>query len=126
MIDPNFVECINSLLSGGEIPGLYTPEELDGLLLPLKDQSASDGFFGTLFQYFVHRVKTNLHIALIMDPGHKDFLPRCQSNPAVYTRCSIQWWDQWSTEGCAYVPSLFLKQILPESNQYSSFSLPLY
>jgi dynein heavy chain 2 len=36
-IEPQFLEMINSLLSSGEVPGLYTPEELDPILGPLRD-----------------------------------------------------------------------------------------
>ncbi len=28
LINPAFLELVNSLLSGGEVPGLFTPEEL--------------------------------------------------------------------------------------------------
>ena len=52
LVDPQFLELINSLLLAGEIPGLYTPEELEPLLAPLRDQASEVGFRGTLFQYF--------------------------------------------------------------------------
>ena len=48
----DFLELINSLLSAGEIPGLYTPEELEPVLAPLRDQASDAGFRGTLAQYF--------------------------------------------------------------------------
>jgi dynein heavy chain 2 len=38
IITPHFLELINSLLSSGEIPGLYTHEEIEPLLSPLADQ----------------------------------------------------------------------------------------
>ena len=28
IVDPAFLELVNSLLSSGEVPGLFTPEEL--------------------------------------------------------------------------------------------------
>lgn len=28
LVEPTFLEMVNSLLSGGEVPGLFTPEEL--------------------------------------------------------------------------------------------------
>ena len=48
----DFLELINSLLSAGEIPGLYTPEELEPVLAPLRDEASDAGFRGTLAQYF--------------------------------------------------------------------------
>jgi len=44
VVDITFLEIINSLLSAGEVPGLYTPEELEPLLTPLRDQASEAGF----------------------------------------------------------------------------------
>jgi dynein heavy chain 2 len=32
LLDGEFLEYLNSLISAGEVPGLYTPEELEPLL----------------------------------------------------------------------------------------------
>lgn len=55
VVEPSFLEIINSLLSAGEVPGLYTPEELEPLLSPLRDQASEEGFRGPLIQYFSNR-----------------------------------------------------------------------
>lgn len=97
-VDGSFLELINSLLSAGEVPGLYTPEELEPLLGPLRDLASQDGFRGTLVSYFASRVKRNLHIVLIMDSSSKTFTGNCESNPAFYKSCSFQWMEGWSRE----------------------------
>ena len=51
-IENSFLELINSLLSAGEVPGLYTPEELEPLLGPLRDLVSEINFRGTLPQFF--------------------------------------------------------------------------
>jgi len=62
-VDPQFLELTNSLLSAGEVPGLYTPEELEPLLAPIKDQASDAGFRGTNAQYFASRTyKTVAHL----------------------------------------------------------------
>jgi dynein heavy chain 2 len=38
------LECVNSLLASGEVPGLYTHEELEPLLAPLKEHMGDAGF----------------------------------------------------------------------------------
>jgi len=65
-VDPQFLELTNSLLSAGEVPGLYTPEELEPLLAPLKDQASDAGFRGTIAQYFASRTRTSdvLHLKI--------------------------------------------------------------
>ena len=39
-----------------------------------------------------------------MDPTNPQFEVQCQSNPALYTKCAIQWMGQWSAQGYAEVP----------------------
>ena len=40
----SILETVNSLLSSGEVPGLYTHEELEPLLAPLKEEMGEEGF----------------------------------------------------------------------------------
>ena len=54
-VEPQFLELINSLLSAGEVPGLYTPEEVEPLLSPLREMASDAGFRGTLVQFFASR-----------------------------------------------------------------------
>lgn len=54
-VEPQFLELINSLLSAGEVPGLYTQEELEPLLTPLRDMASEVGFRGTLISFFASR-----------------------------------------------------------------------
>ncbi|RKO94668.1 hypothetical protein BDK51DRAFT_21975 [Blyttiomyces helicus] len=101
LVDPAFLESVNSLLSGGEVPGLYAPDELDALMSSLKDQHSEEGFRGTLFEYFVSRVRRNLHVVLLLDCSGPNFVPNCESNPALYTRCQMEWMDSWAAESMA-------------------------
>ncbi|TPX70937.1 hypothetical protein SpCBS45565_g01524 [Spizellomyces sp. 'palustris'] len=98
LTDPAFLESVNSLLSGGEVPGLYTQDEFDSLLSSLKDKHSEEGYRGTLFEYFVSRVRRYLHIALILDSSSPTFIHNCEANPALYTRCHIAWMDNWSPD----------------------------
>ncbi|XP_006741363.1 cytoplasmic dynein 2 heavy chain 1, partial [Leptonychotes weddellii] len=95
-VHPAFLEMINSLLSSGEVPGLYTLEELEPLLLPLKDEASQDGFFGPVFNYFTYRIQQNLHIVLIMDSANLNFIINCESNPALHKKCQVLWMEGWS------------------------------
>jgi len=60
------LEYVNSLLSAGEIAGLFQPKELEPMLAPLKESFSKYGMgtYRTLYDYFVSRVRANLHIAL--------------------------------------------------------------
>ncbi|GAB5577021.1 cytoplasmic dynein 2 heavy chain 1 isoform X12 [Prionailurus iriomotensis] len=110
LVHPTFLEMINSLLSSGEVPGLYTLEELEPLLLPLKDQASQDGFFGPVFNYFTYRIQQNLHIVLIMDCTNLNFIINCESNPALHKKCQVLWMDGWSDSSMRKIPEMLFSE----------------
>jgi dynein heavy chain 2 len=98
IVDSSFLEIINNLLSGAEIGGIYTKEELDVMSSTVKDSMSAEGFRGTTFEYLSSRIRRNLHVILIFDSASSEFSSRCESNPALYTRCQMVWIDSWSTQ----------------------------
>ncbi|KAM3875467.1 cytoplasmic dynein 2 heavy chain 1 [Diretmus argenteus] len=116
-VHPAFLEMVNSLLSSGEVPGLYTPEELEPLLSSLKDAASQDGFTGPLYNYFSYRIQQNLHIVLIMDCTNSNFTINCESNPALYRKCSVQWMEGWSESSMKKIPELLLAKIEGEAEK---------
>jgi dynein heavy chain 2 len=55
------------LISAGEIPGLYAPEELEPLLRQLKDEMSNQYECKTTFEFFVSRIKKNLSIVMSLN-----------------------------------------------------------
>ncbi|XP_054724974.1 LOW QUALITY PROTEIN: cytoplasmic dynein 2 heavy chain 1-like [Uloborus diversus] len=108
ILEDRFLEMVDSLLSSGEVPGLYTPQELEPLVAPLKDAAAQEGFRGSMTNYFAQCVRRRLHVTLVMDFTHPQFQFRCQSNPALYKACSILWLDDWSEESMLQIPRLLI------------------
>jgi dynein heavy chain 2, cytosolic len=105
-VDPAILEAVNSLVSGGEVPGLYAPEELDALLGPLKERFQDEGFRGTLLQYFALQVQRHLHICVVMDSSSESFVASCEANPALYSSCAVLWEEAWSPASMQAVPRL--------------------
>lgn len=68
-----FLEFLNSLISAGEVPGLYTPEELEPLLAQIKDEMANQFECRTVFEFFVSRVKKYLSVVYAADNKHPNF-----------------------------------------------------
>ncbi|RHY58768.1 hypothetical protein DYB34_000770 [Aphanomyces astaci] len=108
-VEDAILELTNSLLSAGEVPGLYTHEELEPLLGPLKEKMMESTIaYRTVYEFFVARVQTFLHIVLGMDSRHGQFVRRCESNPALYTRCTIVWMGEWSASSLKKIPEMLL------------------
>ncbi|EKX39469.1 hypothetical protein GUITHDRAFT_160010 [Guillardia theta CCMP2712] len=115
LVDSSLLQVINGLLSSGEVPGMFTSQELDAMTAPLQEEFRSQGYkYRNLYSFFVSRVQKNLHIFLSLDPLHPDFLLRCESNPALYTRCTILWLETWSKHGMSRVPKHFLQDTLEQ------------
>lgn len=114
--DGEVLESVNSLLASGEVPGLYSHEELEPLLAPLKEQIGEAGFaFRSPYEFFLHRIRRHLHVAVGMDPSHPDFLPRCERNPALYTRCALVWMGSWRRASVQEAVASSLSDVLDAS-----------
>ena len=73
-----------------QVHGLFTNEELDSTLAPLKDAVASQALLGqSLYSFFTSQVQQKLRIIISMDPASPDFQLRCQANPALNSRSVV-------------------------------------
>lgn len=127
LVQPAFLELVNSLLSGGEVPGLFTPEELAKELAPLDKARDDDPLYSgpsSSYAYFSYRIKRNLHIAVSMDPSNDQFRQRCEANPALFTRCSVQWIEGWTTKGMAQIAGARLEELVASSPELTKLGAP--
>nr|BBC28429.1 cytoplasmic dynein 1b heavy chain [Yamagishiella unicocca] len=118
LVSAAFLELVNSLLSGGEVPGLFTPEELAKELAPLDKARDEDPLYtgpSNSYAFFSYRVRRNLHIAVSMDPTNDQFRARCEANPALFTRCSVQWIEGWSLKGLQQIAGARLNELVASS-----------
>lgn len=110
LVNPSFLEMINSVLAAGEVPGLYTVEEIEALVGCLREQAIEEGYRGTLPSLYAKRVRSNLHIVLIMDCSNSTFSLKLQSNPAILKECTVIWMDEWSPASMINIPHLILTE----------------
>jgi dynein heavy chain len=67
VVQEGFLELINSMLTTGVVPALYSDEERDAALNSIRDAAEKAGFGVTkenLWQFFVDRCTKNLHVVL--------------------------------------------------------------
>ncbi|KAG5468467.1 hypothetical protein LSCM1_02447 [Leishmania martiniquensis] len=121
---PYFLETINSLLSSGEVAGLFTQEEQDALLNPLKVEAAGEGI--SAYNFFVDRIARYLHIVVVMDPTSRNYEPQCRANPALFTRCNVYWMGTWDSSSLKVVPRIMIAsafKVLDQREDKKEFSL---
>uniref|UniRef100_A0ABD2XKY5 Dynein heavy chain, cytoplasmic n=1 Tax=Trichogramma kaykai TaxID=54128 RepID=A0ABD2XKY5_9HYME len=92
---------IGAIVSHGELPGLYSTEELDGLVVPLVDLAAREEFSKNLEQFLYHRLRKFLRVAIVVDANdlrgdllQRSNLLRC----CAETQGQSQGRDWWLTE----------------------------
>ncbi len=91
---------------------MYSHEELEPLLNPLREQANEIGFRGPIINYLAQRVRANLHVALIMDFASEQFVVQCESNPSLYKLCAVQWMEGWSRESMLHIPRMLVAKWL--------------
>jgi dynein heavy chain 1 len=98
-----FLERMNALLASGEIPGLFDGEEYMALINSCKEAALKDGKIidteEELYKRFTYNVQRNLHVVFTMNPQNPDFSNRTASSPALFNRCVIDWFGEWSNDG---------------------------
>ena len=110
IIVESILEIVNSLLSSGEVPGMYTHEELEPIIAPLREKMREEAggnssvTYRTPYDFFVARIRKYLHIVLCMDPANPKFVYRCESNPAIYSQCAVIWVGEWRTSSLKSIP----------------------
>jgi len=113
--EERFLEDINSILNGGDIPNLFR-EELPELMEIMKQAAIAegkvlDGTQNQLYSYFIERCKRLLHIVLCFSPIGDSFMNRIRSYPSLANNMTIDWFSEWSNDALACVAKRHLAEI---------------
>jgi dynein heavy chain len=116
-----FLVYINDLLSSGEVTYLYAPEDKDNIINQIRAKVKSAGIQDTnenCWNYYIDRVKANLHMALCFSPvGDEGLRRRARQFPALVNSTVIDWFQPWPKQALRNVAASFLKEIdfIPEA-----------
>ena len=94
-----FLERMNALLASGEVPGLFEGDEYLSLISTYKEAQGGNKINETedeIYNQFIKNVQRNLHVVFTMNPANPDFSNRTASSPAIFNRCVIDWFGDWS------------------------------
>jgi dynein heavy chain 1 len=72
-----------------------------------------------LYKHFIYNVQRNLHVVFTMNPSNPDFSNRTASSPALFNRCVIDWFGDWSDDGLLQVASSLTESIDISSDCFS-------
>lgn len=113
--DESFTEDINMILNTADIPNLYAADEKAEILEKMQTAARDSGkkIDSTplaLYNFFIERVKNNLHVALAMSPIGDAFRKRCRMFPSLVNCCTIDWFLTWPPDALEKVAHMFLKE----------------
>ncbi|XP_053350493.1 dynein axonemal heavy chain 3 [Clarias gariepinus] len=114
--DEMFVEDVNTLLNTGDVPNLFAQDERADIVQKMqsigKNQGRKiDATPLSMYNFFIDRVKENLHIVLAMSPIGDTFRNRLRMFPSLINCCTIDWFQAWPTDALEMVANKFLEDV---------------
>ena len=111
--DEAFLEYINNILSSGEVSNLFAKDEIDEVLNDLvgvmkAEMPRHPPTPENLYEYFIDRVRKNLHIVLCFSPVGEKFRSRALKFPGLISGCTMDWFRQWPRDALIAVSRYFL------------------
>ncbi|XP_062847578.1 dynein axonemal heavy chain 3 [Trichomycterus rosablanca] len=116
MKDETFVEDVNTLLNAGDVPNMFAQDERAEITERMQGVAKVEGrrveaTVLSMYNYFIERVKQNLHIVLAMSPIGDVFRKRLRMFPSLINCCTIDWFRAWPTDALEMVAHKFLEDV---------------
>lgn len=122
VLDAGFLERMNTLLANAEVPGLFEGDEHAALMTACKEGSQRDGLMldshDELYRWFTQQVARNLHVVFTMNPPANGLASRAATSPALFNRCVLDWFGDWSDQALYQVALEFTQTLDLDSSNY--------
>jgi len=113
---------MNTLLANGEVPGLFEGDEYSTLMTQCKEAAQRDGLMldssEELYKWFTNEVMRNLHVVFTMNPNQDGLKSRASTSPALFNRCVLNWFGDWSNHSYYQVGKEFTTKVDLEKADY--------
>jgi len=130
VLDSGFLERMNTLLANGEVPGLFEGDEYATLMTSCKEGAQRQGLLldsqEELYKWFTQQIVRNLHVVFTMNPPTEGLSSRAATSPALFNRCVLNWFGDWSDQALYQVAYELTKSVDIDKAAYTApDSLPV-
>nr|XP_046272658.1 dynein axonemal heavy chain 3 isoform X3 [Scatophagus argus] len=119
--DEAMLEDINMLLNTGDVPNIFAADERADIIEKVQgiariEGKKIDATPLSMYNFFIDRVKANLHIVLAMSPIGDAFRNRLRMFPSLINCCTIDWFHAWPNDALEMVAHKFLEDVEMDSD----------
>ncbi|XP_053190892.1 dynein axonemal heavy chain 3 [Scomber japonicus] len=119
--DEAMLEDINMLLNTGDVPNIFAADERADIIEKAQgiariEGKKIDATPLSMYNFFIDRVKANLHIVLAMSPIGDAFRNRLRMFPSLINCCTIDWFHAWPNDALEVVAHKFLEDVEMDSD----------
>ena len=117
-----FLEDVCSLLNLSRASDIFDEEDKERIALELKKDAIEQGIHDSkdhIFDFFISRVRSRLHLVFSTSPSGSLFRQRCRIYPSLVNCCTIDWYDEWSEQAlqCVAEAHLYSKEFSPDKKK---------
>ena len=130
VLDSGFLERMNTLLANAEVPGLFEGDEFAALMTACKESAQRQGLLldsqEELYKWFTQQIIKNLHVVFTMNPPEGGLSSKAATSPALFNRCVLNWFGDWSDQALFQVGSELTHSVdLDKPNFLAPDSIPV-
>ncbi|XP_012509385.1 PREDICTED: dynein heavy chain 9, axonemal [Propithecus coquereli] len=110
--DERFLVLINDLLASGEIPDLYSDDEVENIISKVRNEVKSQGLVDNrenCWKFFIDRVRLQLKVTLCFSPVGNKLRVRSRKFPAIVNCTAIDWFHEWPQQALESVSLRFMQ-----------------
>ncbi|KAG8432457.1 hypothetical protein GDO86_016919 [Hymenochirus boettgeri] len=112
--DERFLVLINDMLASGEIPDLFSEEEVDNIVSSTRMELRALGLPDSrenCWHFFIERIRRQLKIVLCFSPVGFTLRTRARKFPAIVNCTAIDWFHAWPQVALQSVSSSFIEKL---------------
>ncbi|TNM97819.1 hypothetical protein fugu_014065 [Takifugu bimaculatus] len=112
--DERFLVLINDMLASGDIPDLFSDEDMDIIVNSIRMELRGLGLIDTrdnCWSFFIERIRRQLKVVLCFSPVGFTLRTRARKFPALVNCTAIDWFHPWPQHALQSVSTTFIEKI---------------